>query len=240
MRPSDAFGRPRPADNDDAPTMHAPSGPQMTYFLADEATVDASLEHPSPVAGRVRDSRKPLLVIKPEAAAVASSAAADKPAEAEEPASADDTAVDRTSTPATPSYRPYGTPMSHAQPSLSQPLTPILLGASGPASALSSSSSRRNSLEGSLSEEAGSRAASVTGESHMEPSSSMMDSGSAPQLVMPSIKMPSRRPFTDEGKSMGRLKIMVAGDSGELPYLLETLLPSYTAADGPQERERHP
>lgn len=37
---------------------------------------------------------------------------------------------------------------------------------------------------------------------------------SAPQLVMPSIQMPSRRPFTERGKSMGRLKILVAGDSG--------------------------
>ncbi|KAL2357254.1 hypothetical protein BJ546DRAFT_435985 [Cryomyces antarcticus] len=33
-------------------------------------------------------------------------------------------------------------------------------------------------------------------------------------LVMPSIAMPSRRPFTDRGKSMGRLKVMVAGVGG--------------------------
>ncbi|KAL8816762.1 MAG: hypothetical protein Q9223_004277, partial [Gallowayella weberi] len=36
----------------------------------------------------------------------------------------------------------------------------------------------------------------------------------APQLVMPSIQMPSRRPFTDRGRTMGRLKILLAGDSG--------------------------
>ncbi|KAF2461364.1 hypothetical protein BDY21DRAFT_368610 [Lineolata rhizophorae] len=35
-----------------------------------------------------------------------------------------------------------------------------------------------------------------------------------PQLVMPSIKMPSRRPFTAKGKGMGRLKVMVAGEAG--------------------------
>ncbi|KAI9708417.1 MAG: hypothetical protein M1828_002989 [Chrysothrix sp. TS-e1954] len=34
---------------------------------------------------------------------------------------------------------------------------------------------------------------------------------SAVQLVMPSILMPSRRPFTEKGKHMGKLKIMVAG-----------------------------
>ncbi|KAH8200241.1 hypothetical protein TruAng_005577 [Truncatella angustata] len=42
----------------------------------------------------------------------------------------------------------------------------------------------------------------------------MADSGSAPQLVMPSIKMPSRRPFTELGKSLGRLKLLIAGKSG--------------------------
>jgi hypothetical protein len=31
---------------------------------------------------------------------------------------------------------------------------------------------------------------------------------------MPSIKMPSRRPFTETGKNFGRLKILLAGHSG--------------------------
>jgi hypothetical protein len=35
-----------------------------------------------------------------------------------------------------------------------------------------------------------------------------------PQLVMPSLAMPSRRPFTDRGKQMGRLKVAVAGAHG--------------------------
>ncbi|KAH8723942.1 Septin-domain-containing protein [Phaeosphaeriaceae sp. PMI808] len=39
-------------------------------------------------------------------------------------------------------------------------------------------------------------------------------SDSFPQLVMPSIQMPSRRPFTTKGKAMGKLKIMVAGEAG--------------------------
>lgn len=37
---------------------------------------------------------------------------------------------------------------------------------------------------------------------------------SLPQLVMPSIQMPTRRPFTDRGKRMGRLKVMVVGPRG--------------------------
>lgn len=34
------------------------------------------------------------------------------------------------------------------------------------------------------------------------------------QLIMPSIKMPSRRPFTERGKAMGRFKILLAGAPG--------------------------
>lgn len=42
-----------------------------------------------------------------------------------------------------------------------------------------------------------------------------MGSDSMPQLIMPSLRMPSRRPFTDRGKAMGRLKVVIAGASGE-------------------------
>ena len=37
---------------------------------------------------------------------------------------------------------------------------------------------------------------------------------SQPELIMPSIKMPSRRPFTNRGKRIGRFKILVAGHKG--------------------------
>jgi hypothetical protein len=37
---------------------------------------------------------------------------------------------------------------------------------------------------------------------------------SQPELIMPSIKMPSRRPFTERGKQLGRFKILVAGQKG--------------------------
>lgn len=40
-------------------------------------------------------------------------------------------------------------------------------------------------------------------------------SGCFPQLVMPSIQMPRRRPFTTRGKAMGKLKILVAGQAGK-------------------------
>ncbi|KKK22784.1 hypothetical protein AOCH_007580 [Aspergillus ochraceoroseus] len=41
-----------------------------------------------------------------------------------------------------------------------------------------------------------------------------MSSDSMSQLIMPSISMPSRRPFTDKGMALGRLKILFAGPSG--------------------------
>lgn len=37
---------------------------------------------------------------------------------------------------------------------------------------------------------------------------------SQPELIMPSIKMPSRRPFTERGKRLGRFKVLVAGQKG--------------------------
>lgn len=42
------------------------------------------------------------------------------------------------------------------------------------------------------------------------------ESVSFPQLVMPSIQMPSRRPFTTKGKAMGKLKVLIAGETGPL------------------------
>lgn len=102
---------------------------------------------------------------------------------------------------------------SQTQPSsVSRPITPITLGPSCVGSIDSLPSSRRNSFASSLSEPV----VSYDQESIGEPASivSMADSGSVPQLVMPCINMPSRRPFTETGKNLGRLKILLAGDHG--------------------------
>jgi hypothetical protein len=48
----------------------------------------------------------------------------------------------------------------------------------------------------------------------IESTSPTMPQSSIPQLVMPSISMPARRPFTEKGKRIPRLRIMVAGPSG--------------------------
>lgn len=99
----------------------------------------------------------------------------------------------------------------------SAPLTPSLLPSrhtSAPSSPKSTSTrSLRKSDEGSLSDDTGSQAIVSSGEEEPEISSPMADS--APQLIMPSIRMPSRRPFTQRGKGIGRMKILVAGNQGE-------------------------
>jgi hypothetical protein len=98
----------------------------------------------------------------------------------------------------------------------SRPYTPISLYSATPNSVISSPGSRRGSRASdldSMNDETSSQAIISSGEDE-EDVSGMMDSGSAPQLVMPSIKMPSRRPFTERGRNMGRLKILIAGDSG--------------------------
>jgi hypothetical protein len=107
-----------------------------------------------------------------------------------------------------------------SQATISRPFTPLSFGSPAPPSIMSSPDSRRNSDAGSFMDDAASQAIISSGEDEGNPGSEMIDSGSAPQLVMPSIKMPSRRPFTERGKNMGRLKILIAGDSGgflELP-----------------------
>lgn len=81
---------------------------------------------------------------------------------------------------------------------------------------MSSPDSCRNSDAGSLMDGNDSQAILSSGEEDRDMTSELLDSGSAPQLVMPSIKMPSRRPFTERGKNMGRLKVLIAGDSGIL------------------------
>jgi hypothetical protein len=102
------------------------------------------------------------------------------------------------------------------------PLTP--LGIDSPAEPISfpsspkstSTRSLRPSEDMSLPDEASSHAiASDDDDNEDQPAASQSDLlASDPQLIMPSIRMPSRRPFTERGKMIGRLKIMVAGAPG--------------------------
>lgn len=102
-------------------------------------------------------------------------------------------------------------------PPASLPITPLILGSpaepvSLPSSPKSTSTRSRPSEDVSLVDEASCHAIPSDDDDQSAAQSLLQDS--APQLVMPSIKMPSRRPFTERGKAMGRLKMLVAGGSG--------------------------
>lgn len=95
----------------------------------------------------------------------------------------------------------------------SQPATPYYLESPMLGSTPSFLRSRRASEVDFLTDE--SQAIISSGDEEVAKSPKTMEPDSSSQFVMPSIIMPTRRPFTEKGKSMGRLKIMVAGDSGK-------------------------
>ena len=121
-------------------------------------------------------------------------------------------------------------------PSMSQSLTSLSLDSQAPLSSIPSSpKSFSNRSFRPSDEESGNEAGSqaIVSSSDDEARPPLETTDSVPQLIMPSIKMPSRRPFTDRGKAVGRLKILVAGDTGmsdaSTPAALDTLLTSIQA-----------
>ncbi|KAF2486675.1 hypothetical protein BDY17DRAFT_245502 [Neohortaea acidophila] len=132
-------------------------------------------------------------------------------------------------------HAPSVSPMSHrsaespfarrASPSssvnLSQPLTPLRM-SPRPESAMPSTprtgspkSLRLSDEEQSIASETGSQAIqSSCGGEELDDAEHVGKEDAMPQLVMPSISMPMRRPFTERGRQMGRLKIMVVGPQG--------------------------
>jgi hypothetical protein len=67
--------------------------------------------------------------------------------------------------------------------------------------------------EESTMDDAASQAVVSSGEEE-EQVETQQDMSSFPQLVMPEMQMPTRRPFTTRGKAMGKLRVMVAGETG--------------------------
>ena len=116
------------------------------------------------------------------------------------------------------SHQRRGSATSSININMSQPLTPLPMSPK-PESAMPSTprsgspkSFRLSDEEVSIASDAGSQA--IQSSTDEEDNSASIDNGKAPampQLVMPSITMPSRRPFTDRGRSMGRMKLMVVG-----------------------------
>lgn len=220
MRPLFGETPPQGARAGDSAAPQQPTNLQMSYFFGDENTVDAAMHQSPSTLTTPRDPRKQQQPLggagffdsapsSPSKYAAAHDRDCDIISGSSSVHDSDDHPDDVSFTSDFPIQKPLLAPAAQDN---SQPITPLMLAASGAASAISGVSSRRNSVTASLSEETASQGMSV----ELEPTVllSMMDSDSAPQLVMPSIKMPSRRPFTDEGKRIGRLKVLIAGDSG--------------------------
>ncbi|KAF2007255.1 hypothetical protein P154DRAFT_592475 [Amniculicola lignicola CBS 123094] len=109
-----------------------------------------------------------------------------------------------------------------SNPALSAPLTPLNTESPSPypTSAVPSTPksvsvhSLKLSDEESNVDESSSQAIASSGDEEEEPASRGEAGVSFPQLVMPSLQMPTRRPFTTKGKAMGKLKVLVAGEAG--------------------------
>ncbi|KAI8966234.1 hypothetical protein F5Y11DRAFT_309791 [Daldinia sp. FL1419] len=202
-------GRQRPADHDPASLMASTSSSHMSFFLADESSVDSYLEQSNNPHGRFLDARKaaaPTSVPPPRG----NDKDNEYPRQTTMQRDRDYIPPHSQSSRASVFTHSPASMRSQNCPSPSRPITPIMLGTSYTGSVISTPSSRRNSFAGSLSD----HEISSDEEFFEQRPPDVLDSGSAPQLVMPSIKMPSRRPFTETGKNLGRLKVLFAGDSG--------------------------
>lgn len=230
MRPivPDAFAsysrKPSLTELSGSPSLTEPqhAGPPETFFLTRENNMADS---PVDVSDTVRDSTYGVQSLEEtlnESADPLEMEQANEPGESShvQPSQNDHPALRRMSTirPA----RPRALDLSHSpsRPSrttlsplvLSSPAEPI----SFPSSPKSTSTrSLRPSEEISLPDETP-EVASEDEERRPRPQSRSQIDDSIPQLIMPSIRMPSRRPFTERGKVMGRLKVMVAGGPGML------------------------
>lgn len=112
----------------------------------------------------------------------------------------------------------------------SRPLTPLMTGQHTPLDSAFPSTPKSGSFrslrlsdeDDGLTEDNASQAIAPSddedGHQPAQQESLVDDMGSSmPELVMPSLSMPSRRPFTARGRMMGRLKVCVAGAKGSSP-----------------------
>lgn len=120
-------------------------------------------------------------------------------------------------------------PRISSRPSVSQPLTPLRLESPAPSSAVPGSpksismQSLRLSDEDSTLDDVASQAIISSGEEEDERETEESSKRDL-EFVMPSIQMPTRRPFTATGKNMGRLKVLVAGEAGKVWFFLDDLI----------------
>jgi hypothetical protein len=230
------------ADNDATPLVSRSQPPQMTYFIADEKAVESSQSVPSVISKHRETVKNSMYGVESLDNTICSLAPVQDSGDDQDeeklkvrsarrnwkknlkqpstrPSEEDLTDCTSPSFKSSASISRNTSPDDQrrpSQPTISRPFTPLSYHSPAPESLLSSPDSRRNSDAGSYMDDVASQAIISSGDEERGVGTEMMDSGSAPQLVMPSIKMPSRRPFTERGKNMGRLKVLIAGDSGNL------------------------
>lgn len=207
--------------------------PQMTYFMADEATMNANLDRAAQTSAsrhlREHMKRSPanygvesigtistvqhdsddeahLARKRWKGGLVKKKVIDEDMSSAYSPSQKSSIGESRNVSPSLGRRRP-----SH-DPAPSHPATPYHLESPMLGSTPSFLQSRRPSEVDFLTDESQAILSSGEEEAVKSPTSVVPDSSS--QFVMPSISMPTRRPFTERGKNMGRLKIMVVGDSG--------------------------
>ncbi|ESZ95099.1 hypothetical protein SBOR_4510 [Sclerotinia borealis F-4128] len=209
MRPlpgDDAYpGRSRSTsinDNDLTPLANRTQPQQMSYFLADERTLDSGEAQPIRVPLKPRDFMKNSTYGVESIETTINSLSEgsgdedgkfDRAREKFKKNLAEklQSVGDLRSRSPKPSYDISGTtsPTRPSTTEASRPYTPMSLYSAAPGSIISSPDSRGSDSE-SLNDEISSQAILSGGEDEQNVPA-MMDSGSAPQLVMPSIKMPS-------------------------------------------------
>ncbi|QSZ35014.1 hypothetical protein DSL72_007876 [Monilinia vaccinii-corymbosi] len=212
-------------DNDLTPLATRTQPPQMTYFLADGRTLDSGEAQPIRVPLKLRDSLKNSTYgVESLETTISSFSEGSGDEDAKYDRAREkfkknleeklQSVGDSRSRSPKPPYDISGATSPARPPTAeaSRPYTPMSLYSAAPGSVISSPGSRASDTE-SFNGDMASQAIAPGGEDEQD-APAMVDGGSAPQLVMPSIKMPSRRPFTEKGKNMGRLKLMIAGDSG--------------------------
>ncbi|KFA52912.1 hypothetical protein S40293_00994 [Stachybotrys chartarum IBT 40293] len=180
----------------DADNLSArPSSISGAFFIASEAELDTLEDSNAHLAPRYRSFRKSRVDSSRHRPGVHSSAMS-----------------------STSSCSEMEPPVSHD--GFSEILTPVHGYLSGTGSALSCGSSRRNSVAAS-SDFPDSSPSSVMGANTLSdtyqppPVFSTSSPGLGPQLIMPSLTVPQRRPFSDAGRALGKLKILVAGSNVE-------------------------
>ncbi|KAI9742805.1 MAG: hypothetical protein M1818_003534 [Claussenomyces sp. TS43310] len=222
-------------DNVTTPLAASRQPPQMTFFLADEKSMEASLARSSSsqagARGHPKRSNYGVQSLDSTISSLSSPEGDDLDSSVADARDAwkkalgkknvirgdDSQARSRSSSAKSSTNASCDSSPSDGQNTISdkisQPVTPLFPVSPMLGSTPASSMSRRGSETDFLIDDAASQAILSSGEEDTDLPETT-DNGVTSQLVMPSLSMPRRRPFTEKGRGMGRLKVLIAGDSG--------------------------